>query len=170
MFSDLQERISESSRRMNKSIDKTLCFTGHRRVIHSGLADRIKEVISLFADDGFEYFISGGALGFDMLAASCVVEMKKKYNNIKLIIAVPCRNQASTWSVREKQAYEKMLGSADEVIVMSEEYYRGCMHNRNRYMVDNSAVCVCYAYKNTGGTSYTVNYARKKGKTIVSVI
>lgn len=44
-----------------------------------------------------------------------------------------------------------------------EEYSDGCMHRRNRHLVDNSSVCVCYLNKDGGETDYTVGYARLKG-------
>ena len=155
---------------MNNSGKGSVCFTGHRKIIHLRLKERVTEIITILAEEGYRNFITGGALGFDMLAARCVVDLKDKYDGITLTIAIPCREQSSRWSRREKQAYENMLDAADDIVVLSEEYFSGCMHNRNRYMVDNSEVCVCYMYKRNGGTSYTVDYAEKKGKTIVMVI
>ena len=37
------------------------------------------------------------------------------------------------------------------------------MHQRNRALVDRSAFCICYLRTQTGGTAYTVRYAREKG-------
>lgn len=44
----------------------------------------------------------------------------------------------------------------------------GYMHKRNRYLVDNSSVCVCYLTEDTGGTAYTVNYAIKSGLKVIN--
>ena len=43
------------------------------------------------------------------------------------------------------------------------------MHKRNRHLVDNSSVCVCYLNKENGGTAYTVRYAGKKGLEIINL-
>ena len=43
------------------------------------------------------------------------------------------------------------------------------MFERDRYLVDNSDLLVCFLRKNRGGTFYTVNYARKKGKKIIEL-
>ena len=43
------------------------------------------------------------------------------------------------------------------------------MHRRNRHLVDNSGVCVCYLTKNSGGTAYTVNYAKKQGINVFNI-
>ena len=56
-----------------------------------------------------------------------------------------------------------------KVVWTSEEYTRDCMFKRNRHLVDNSSLCICYLTKDTGGTAYTVRYARSKGKIIVNV-
>lgn len=58
---------------------------------------------------------------------------------------------------------------ADKVVYVSQIYTKGCMHKRNRYLVDNSSVCVCYLTENKGGTAYTVNYASSKDKMIINV-
>ena len=43
------------------------------------------------------------------------------------------------------------------------------MHRRNRHLVDHSGTCICYLTRSTGGTAYTVDYARKKGLRIINV-
>lgn len=49
---------------------------------------------------------------------------------------------------------------SDRVVYTSHEYSRGCMNKQNRYLVDNSSVCVCYQTKENGGNAYSVNYAK----------
>ncbi len=39
----------------------------------------------------------------------------------------------------------------------------------NRYLVDNSGVCVCYLTRDAGGTAYTVNYAKRQGLEIINL-
>ncbi len=58
---------------------------------------------------------------------------------------------------------------ADKVVYTSQEYTRGCMFKRNRYLVDNSGVCVCYLARDAGGTAYTVNYAKRQGLEIINL-
>ena len=55
------------------------------------------------------------------------------------------------------------------LVCLSERYYQGCMHERNRYMVDHSRVCICYLTERTGGTAYTVEYARSRGLKIFNL-
>lgn len=73
------------------------------------------------------------------------------------------------WSYEEKGLFEYILGHADEAFYVSENYYRGCMHKRNRYMVDNSAYCICYCTELKGGTHYTMKYAQSRGLEVVNI-
>ena len=60
-------------------------------------------------------------------------------------------------------------GLADKVVYTEQAYTRGCMHKRNRHLVDNSSVCVCYLNRESGGTAYTVDYAGKQGLEIINL-
>ena len=44
------------------------------------------------------------------------------------------------------------------------------MFKRNRHLVNHSSACICYLEKPTGGTAYTVNYARKCGLQIINLM
>ena len=44
------------------------------------------------------------------------------------------------------------------------------MHRRYRHLVDHSGVCVCYLNRDSGGTAYTVRYAKEKGLEIVNLV
>lgn len=166
----LRARISESKRCMNDVKEKTVCFTGHRRVIHKHLEEQLDEIVTSLAEAGYLYFGIGGAKGFDYLAAKSVLRVQERFPAIKLIIVIPCSDYYDRWMNDDKSLYFDILKKADKVRVMSDHYYRGCMQVRNKYLADNSSVCVNYLYKNEGGTAFTVEYARKKGLTLVSVI
>ena len=133
------------------------------------LARRLKAELTKLIKDGYIYFGAGGALGFDTLAAQTVLELKRNYPHIKLILVLPCVSQTRGWSAVDAEIYENIKREADKVVYTSQEYTRGCMHKRNRHLVDNSNVCVCYLTENTGGTVYTVDYARKNGLSIVNI-
>lgn len=141
--------------------NQTCCFTGHRNITGSVfiLKLRLRRAIISLIKKGVIYFGSGGAIGFDTLAALTVLELKKHYPQIKLIMILPCRNQELKWSEKDKKQYYNILERCDKKTYVSEHYYRGCMHKRNRYLVDNSRYCIAYLNQGTGGTFYTVNYA-----------
>lgn len=150
-----------------KQTDKTVCFTGHRKIIHADIEQRLIDVIETLIEDGFEIFQAGGAIGFDTIAAQTVLKLKKKHANIKLFLALPFVNQPSAWSESDRRIYKEILNSADKYVYISELYARGCFHKRNRYMVDTSSLCVAYMYKKDGGTAYTVDYAMQNHCNVV---
>ena len=150
---------------MNNLRVNTCCFTGHR-IIPSGEKETIRNLLETAIEkaiqDGYRFFGAGGALGFDTLAAQTVLTLKQQYPHIRLILVLPCINQANGWKQADIDEYERIKSLADKVVYTSTEYTYGCMHKRNRHLVDNSSLCICYLTKVSGGTAYTVRYAESK--------
>lgn len=147
----------------------TCAFTGHRQL--SGDFDLcvLERVAEKLVKLGTRRFLFGAAAGFDLISAECILRLKKTYKDITLCACIPFTGQDNYYSCKEKLRYENILKACDEKIVLSDGYYNGCMHMRNRYLVDNSDVLVSYLRQNRGGTYYTVNYARKNNKKIIEI-
>ena len=153
-------------------IKQTCCFTGHRDIPQSEyeyIESRLYEEAEKLIKSGVMYFGSGGARGFDLLSAQVIIALKKKYPDIRLILIIPCPEQTKYWRLQDQIKYEQVKQSADKIRILSDKYYEGCMLARNRYIVDNSLYVICYKRKNTGGTAYTVDYAKRKCKVIVEI-
>ena len=151
---------------------KTCCFTGHRNILSADqeeIALQLEKTITELIHAGIDRFIAGGARGFDTLAAQTVLLLRKRYPDIKLILALPCLSQTKGWCKNDVAVYETIKSQADEIVYTAQDYTRGCMHKRNRYMVDSSSVCVCCWMRDKGGTAYTVHYAEKKGLKIINI-
>ena len=148
---------------------KVCAFTGHRRLAGYGFDEHLLERVVLnLVKNGVNRFLCGMAIGFDMKAAQAVLALKESYD-IELVACLPCVNQSEMYSARDKQTYNEILKRCDEIIVLEREYTSGCMFKRDRYLVDNSDTLVCFLRKKTGGTHYTVNYAKKTGKKIIEL-
>lgn len=153
--------------------EQTCCFTGHRFINPQEIEtvfENTKEVVSMLASKGIKYFGTGGALGFDTIAAQSVLAIKDVYPEIKLILVLPCENQTKYWQLTDIDIYNDILKKADKVIYLSKSYYDGCMLKRNRHIVDCSSYCICYLIKDSGGTAYTVNYAKNRNVKIINVV
>ena len=149
------------------------CFTGHRR-IPDAVLPRVtsalrREVLRLVREEGITRFLSGGAIGFDTLAAEVVLEIAADYPNVELVIVRPCADQTRGWSAKDTARYEAILARANDVVTLEPAYRPGCMQARNRYLVDHSAVCICYLTEPSGGTAYTVRYAASRGVPVVNL-
>lgn len=152
--------------------EKTCCFTGHRIIPKaeiSTIKTKLKKAIIELINDGVIYFGTGGALGFDTIAAQTILDLREEYPQIKLILVLPCKNQTAKWKQSDIDMYEYIISQADKCVYTSENYYDGCMQKRNRHLIDNSSYCICYLTHKRGGTFYTYNYAKKNGLKIINL-
>lgn len=163
--------VDPFSAQTRQNREKTVCFTGHRRIGEpEQTALEVCRLLETLYQQGYRDFISGAALGFDQLAARCVVALRARHRDVRLILAIPCPDQSQPWSVGQAQDYEQLIYLCDETRVLSPYYYDGCMQVRNRYMVDRASLCIAYM-KHTGrsGTIATMRYALSQDVPIVNV-
>lgn len=152
---------------------QTCCFTGHR-VFRAGELPAVRSnleacIFRLYRERGVRYFGAGGALGFDTLAAETVLSLRDgPLPALRLILVLPCADQAARWRGADQEKYELLKKRADKVVVLADAYAPGVMQARNRYLVEHSGWCVCYQYKAEGGTACTVNYARRLGLPVLN--
>ena len=148
------------------------CFTGYRpqkfpfslersdpRYIdfENRLMGKITELIQA----GFDTFYSGMAMGFDIIAAECVLAASDAAadRSVRLICAVPFLAQAQKYPPEWRARYNRVVLSADNLILISNDYYTGCYQDRNRFMVNNSDLVLTWFSGNPGGTKNTLDYA-----------
>ena len=151
----------------------TAAFSGHR-FIDASQKEHVKKRLSNAVLDayghGIRNFISGFAIGFDMMAAEAIVSLKRSYPDITLIAAIPFNGQASRFNFYDRKRYDRLLEVADEVIVLSESYYPRCFLDRDEFMVNNSSKLIgYYDGREKGGTFYTIRKAMTQNIPIVNV-
>ncbi len=154
-------------------MSKTVCFTGHRHIpdedypqLHTTLTETIEELIR----DGACVFRAGGALGFDTLAALCVLSLRMKYPHIRLELILPCPSQTRGWASKDVQLYTQILEQADTHRYVSTGYYTGVLQQRNRALVEGADICVAYLQNSIGGgTAYTAALSLRKGLTLINL-
>jgi len=163
---------------INAENNKTVCFTGNRPVslpwgfnnnckLYYEFINRTSELLKTLIKIGYNKFISGMALGFDIIMAEVVLKLKLKYN-IFLECVLPCYNQTKGWKNDDVLKYKNIIALADKVVYSSStEYFNGCYQIRNKYMVDNSDLVLGCQMKLSKGTKSTLDYAKKKNKNII---
>lgn len=145
-----------------------VAFTGHRR--YRGEADAaLVQTIGELYRAGFRTFLSGMALGFDLAAAEAVLTLRARYDDVRLVAAIPFPGQAERYPPGERARYEYLLAAADQRIIVSERYDGGCYRRRNDFMVDSAAVVVAWYDGSPSGTGYTVGRARRSGCRVIDL-
>lgn len=158
----------------------TCSFTGYRpsklpfgydkgneeyRKLYNTLQNEIFQLVN----SGVSYFQTGMAQGIDMMCGEIVLELKKVYD-IHLFCVIPCLNQCCGWSKDDIEVYERLLKYSSAVTYTSEEEYKkGCMMKRNRYLVDSAEYILAVFDGQKGGTMSTIEYAKKKRRSIIII-
>ena len=144
----------------------TCCFTGHRpeklNVPEKIVIRKLKDAIEDAYADGFTNYISGMSRGVDLWAADLVIELRKEYQNVKLICAVPYEGFEKEWSQGLQDRYQEILLAADEVHYICENYSRGSYQKRNEWMIDHASMVIAGYTGAKGGTRNTLEYAKKQ--------
>ncbi len=157
---------------MTEDLHFICCFTGHRHIDLPKLAllaEELDRVLDILIRGQVKTFRTGGAMGFDTLAALKVLEKKEQNPALSLELCLPCKDQTKGWNDRNQEAYDYILGRADKIIYLHEAYTKSCMLERNRYMVDGANYCIGYCTSQKGGTAYTMQYAQKKGLQVINL-
>ena len=164
----------------SKSICKTCAFTGYRpskmpwgynetdaRCVEFRF--RLREALEYLIGQGYTDFMSGGALGFDQMAARIVLSLREKYPWIRLIMVIPFDGQADKWSREQRGRWLEIIEASDRVIRISHRYDKGVFFQRNHYMVENADLLLAAFDGQPGGTAGTVAYAKRHGVRVVRI-
>ena len=157
---------------MNDNGHLSCCFTGHRNIPeaeYERVSAKLAEVIEELHCRSVTDFYAGGALGFDLIASVTLLNLKNRFPDITLTLCLPCRDHMAKWKEADAKLFCRVMKRADRIRYVSESYTPFCMHARNRYLVDNADICVCYLSRTSGGTYNTVRYAEKKGLSIINL-
>ena len=152
--------------------DGICCFTGHRDFERTATPREIlifEKLTDNLIRNGYTVFKAGGALGFDTVAAEYILKRRAEGWKVRLELVLPCANQTAKWSFPQKKRYETILNLADRVDCLYPQYVDGCMHERNRRMVDESSACVAFCNRTGGGSYNTVQYARERGLSVYNI-
>lgn len=91
----------------------------------------------------------------------------RRVQDITLEAAIPCLSQSDGWTAAQQERYRDLLELCNYRTVVQEKYDPGCMHRRNRYMVDHSSLLLAVHDGSPGGTRYTIEYALRRRKDVL---
>lgn len=151
---------------MNYELLTTAAFTGHRTYDGSA-GDLLRRTVGELYARGYRTFLSGMAVGFDLAAAEAVAACRDTMPGLRLVAVVPFAGQEVRFPAAGRERYRRVIAAADEVVVLSPVFHRGCYAVRNDYLVDHSSAVVAWYDGSAGGTHYTVRCAKRRGAEVL---
>ena len=148
---------------------KRVCtFAGHRGIrvteeLTSALKDHIEALITR---ENVSEFLVGNYGDFDYASAEAVREVQKVYPHIKLILVFPYLTKVVT--EYKEQFYEKYDSILMADIPLSTPKNLRII-KANQYMIGKADFLICYVNHGWGGAAQTVDYAKKKGVSIINL-
>ncbi|MBQ2740896.1 MAG: DUF1273 family protein [Clostridia bacterium] len=144
---------------------KSCAITGHRDLPKNLSREKLKADLRALIQAGVQCFYNGLAVGFDLLTAELLIELRLEFPDLHLCGCIPFHGQDRYYSAEDKRRYYKVLEECDDVVVFCSEYQRGCYFIRNDYMVEKADLLFAYCLSKSGGAAYTVRaFQKKKGK------
>lgn len=175
---------------------KTISFTGsrpqklwgfdlnHNKYIklRERLRDEILNIMNNSPEDKF-HFITGGALGFDTIAAQVALKLRDEYPGIITHeLAVPFEDQPKAWFAKRDIDRYKIIKELSDVVTYVDrvEHYQRTkvpigrynsfkLQLRNECMVDKADLVIALYDGTKGGTKNCVDYAKKRKKEILII-
>jgi uncharacterized phage-like protein YoqJ len=142
--------------------DDPACFS-----LKMGLKARFAGLIEL---ENVQRFLSGMAMGLDMICAELVLELKEPYPDISLTAAVPSKEQDFLWPQTYRDRYARILAQCTEIHIAEEESGSEGIALCKRWMADNCDLLLAvWDGKPGGGAGDIARYAREKHKRIIIV-
>ena len=137
----------------------TVTFCGHSEVpdraqVRVWLTDVCERLIG----DGATEFYLGGYGAFDRLCAEVLQELKPRYAHIRLILVLPYLNSAMSMEGYDETVYPPLESVPRRYAIL----------RRNEWMIRRCDVLVAYVTHGWGGAAKTLDYARKRKKTILA--
>lgn len=125
------------------------------------------EEITKLRNDGVQNFISALEEGIDIFITDYI--MKTKGEKESLECAVAFEEQAKNYSEREREKYFCLCESCDTLSFVSRKRDFGCKTKRDRYMIEQSDIVLCFWDKFAPYTGELLQYAVTRDKKIIYI-
>ena len=138
----------------------TATFCGHKDITgEQKIAILLEENLQALISEGVISFLLGGYGSFDLLAARVLKNLKTEHPNIQRILVIPYMDREYNHELYDRSVYPPIEGVPKRFAIL----------RHNEWMIEQSDVVITYVTHDWGGASTTLEYAKKKGKKIISV-
>lgn len=147
----------------------TCAFFGHREILLPDIPQKLDAALSslLLRDASFRFLV-GGMGEFDAMAAQAVRRAKRRetHKQIALHLVLPyMENRLNRFPDEYRARFDEIYIPAE----LADVYFKRAIPLRNRWMVDQAAVVVACVARDFGGAHAALEYARQRGKEILSL-
>ena len=141
----------------------TCCFFGHKDT-PSSVYEKLEEAVEkIIVEDGVSSFLVGNQGQFDSMALSALRKLKLKYPRINYnVVLAYMPAEKEMWNPYEYG--ETMLPEGIESV-----HPRYAISWRNKWLVNESDVVICYITHGWGGAARYVELASKKKKRTINL-
>lgn len=144
------------------NMSATCCFFGHRDV-HEPIRSKLKAEISKLLESNPETeFLVGHQGQFDALVLSVLEELRRERGtlNYSVVLAYLPEDKSKLPTSPEHTLYPEGIEASPKRFAISW---------RNRWLVNQADVVICYIRHSTGGAAKYVELAQKRGKRIINI-
>ena len=135
---------------------KSCFFIGHREAPETLLPALRQTVERHISDYGVTAFVVGSYGGFDSLAASAVISLKRQYPQITLTLLIPYH--PAERPIKTPPGFDNTFYPPG----MEKVPRRLAIVRANRYMVDHADYLIAYAWHPASNARELADYARKR--------
>ena len=137
---------------------KSCYFIGHREIAQDMLPALMETVEQHITEYGVTDFFVGPYGRFDGMAATAVIEAKKRHPEIRLMLVLPYH--PAIRPIEKPDGYDATYYPWEDEKIPK----RLAIIKTNQRMVDTCDYLITYAHHFLGGTGQIVEYARKREK------
>ena len=162
----------------NKKI--TACLFGQKSFLPWGLNEEKASCIKMKSNlrseiinaiqQGYRIFICGLESGCDLIGAEIVIDLKQKYDNIKLIGALHSKDQVENVHIYESARFNKIMQKLNGIrCIYHYNIGKECLIERNKFMIENSSLMFAISDCKEDYANATIDYAKQNGLKVVAI-
>ena len=130
---------------------------------------RIRELAAKLVAAGVVYFLVGGDIGFDMIAAGTLLTMRRNDGlPIQVISVLPFPGYSDHWMEEYRLRQKHIMLHSDRVLYVSREKRPFIRAERDRKMADRAEYCLTYCTGPGGEEAELIRYALDRGLLVLN--
>ncbi len=115
----------------------------------------VENAVRMLIDLGYTDFLNGGMGAFDRLCSCIVYDLKPEFPALKNFLVIPYLS----FSIQNRQYFDEVIYPEG----LENYYFKSAIAVRNKFLIDNASVAVCFVHHTWGGAAQTCRLAERLG-------